>query len=189
MALFVSRSRLIRKTDDILLLIPDSGQRTMLLLIFSVIASAMVFGLDLARDFSGSRLMLTICAFAILLAVLVMSGRIRIVEFDKARENVSVIRKLFGIQVGELESISQHLIQSVTLQKFDLKRSRNEFKRTGILGNLLESRSVIFRLFLDEENGRVDLFDGDSGPELEKMGLEIAKFMGIPFEREEAGDE
>ena len=189
MALFRSQSRLILKADGILLLVPDSGQRTMFLLIFSVIASAMVFGLDLARDFSGSRLILTIGAFVILLAVLIMSGRARVIEFNKVQENVSVIKKLFGFHVGERESISQHLIQSVTLQKFDLKRSRNEFKRTGNLSNLLESRSVIFRLFLDAENVRVNLADGDSGDELEKLGMGIAEFMGIPFECEEAGDE
>lgn len=146
----------------------------------------MVFAFEPERDLAGPRLILSIFYIAVLVSVLFMAGRQRFIDFDKASKLISERQTLFGFRLGNDRNVSMDRAQSAILQKFYLKKGSDRIRKTENLSTLLESRSVHYRLFLETEEERIKLDEGEDGEYLERLGTELADFLRLSFEREES---
>jgi hypothetical protein len=178
------RSRIYVKSEEVLHYASSPTRRIMFFVLFLMLGSAMVAGIDKETDFSGSRLLKTIGYGAVLLAVLAAAGFSGTTSFDRHSGRVEKISKLFGIAIRRDIVTPTSQIKRVVLQTVALLKAAPPGGRLGVFGNLFEPRSELHRLFLEKYDGRIELDESANHEELERTGSFLAEFLGTEFSKE-----
>jgi hypothetical protein len=180
------RSRIITKSENLVLLVPSPTRRIMFFILFLLLATTMALAVDPDTDFSGTRLLRTIGYIAVLLVLLGAAGLSSITSFDRGGGGIETVTRLFGVTVRRRQIARIADIEAVVLQKAVLLREDSPNSgRSGIFGTLFEPQSELHRLYLETESSRLRLDEGGNADQLEKTGDYFAQFLGVDFSREE----
>ncbi|MBN1686759.1 MAG: hypothetical protein JW852_08900 [Spirochaetales bacterium] len=180
------RSRIIRKSEDLVLLVPSPTRRIMFFLLFLLLAATMALAIDPRTDFSGPRLLRTAGYSAVLLVLLGAAGWSSVTSLDRGAGSVETMTSVFGVTVKRQQLSRMADIEAVVLQKVVLLGEGSpRGGRSGVFGTLFEPQSELYKLYMETENGRLRLDEGGGIDQLEKIGSYFAEFLGVDFSREE----
>ena len=179
------RSRIIKKSEDVILLVPSRTRRIMFFFLFLLLVATMVLGMDRDIDFSGPRLLRTVGYAAVLLVLLGAAGWSSITSFDRGEGSVEAVTGIFGLAVRRRRLVRIDEIAAVVLQTVIVLNEAPPGGRSGVFGTLFEPRSKLIRLYLETDSGRIRLDEDGSADQLEATGIYFAQFLGVDFSREE----
>ena len=180
------RSRIIRKSADLVFFTSGPTRRLMFFLLFLLLTITMVFGTDLKEAFSGATLLRTIGYVAVLLALLGAAGWSTKISINREEGSVETISSVFGVTVRRSLLVNIDSIEGVVMQKVSLLRGNfSRGGRSGIFGNLFEPPSQLFRLFLETNDERIRIDEGGEAGRFEKIGRFFAEFLDVGFSEEE----
>ncbi len=174
------------KSDDLVYLAQNPVRRIMFFILFLLLGVSMAFAVNPDTDFSGTNLLRTIGYSAVLLVLLGASAWSTVTSFDRDGGSIQTIFRLFGITVRSTLLARMDRVEGVVLQKVALLRENAPYGgRSGVFGNLFTPPAELVRLFLDTDERRINLDEGDSVDKLEKVGIFFAQFLDVEFSREE----
>jgi hypothetical protein len=178
-------SRIVRKSEDLVLYGATPARRIMFFVLFLMLASAMIAGFDMETDVSGWRLLKTGGYAAVLLVLLGAAGWSGTTSFDRGSGRIETISKLFGVTVRRKPLAGIDDVDRLLLQKVTLLQDGPPGGRRGVFGNLFEPRAELLRLFLETNGGRISLDEGSNAEALEQTAVFFAEFLGVEFSQEE----
>lgn len=181
------QSRIITKSEDLILLAPSRTRRIMFFFLFLLLTATMVFGMDFAVDLSGPQLLRTVGYAAVLLVLLGAAGWSTTTSFDRGEGSVEAVTGIFGFAVRRSLLVRIDEIAAVVLQTIIVLNEAPPGGRSGVFGTLFEPRSKLIRLYLETDNGRIRIDEDGSADQLEASGIYFAQFLGVEFRREELG--
>jgi hypothetical protein len=178
--------RIVLVNKNLLLLKSNTTRRIMFFVLFLLLTTAMIFGFEPERDLAGNRLLLTIGYIVALIVLLGVAGWSKTIRLDKDRKIIESESLIFGISAKREEMGTLDLIDAVVLQQVQLLKGGDMTGRTAApLKNIFEPKSQLVRLFLETEEERIKLDEGDSVESLETEATAIADFLGVPVRSEE----
>lgn len=180
------RARIIQKSEDLVVLARSPVRRIMFLILFLFLGVTMLFAVDPETDLSGAELLRTIGYALVLLALLGASGWSQITSFDRNENSVERVTLLFGLTLKRDLLTPLDRIEAVVMQKAVLLHDSRGM-RSGVFGNLFEPRSEVQRLYLETDEKRIRIDDGDEEKLLEDAGTFFSQFLDVKFFKEEIG--
>ncbi len=181
-----AHSRLVLKSESVMLLTSSSSRRIVFFFLFVVFAVAMIVGFDPSTDLVGSRLFGTIGYAAVLLVLLGVTAWSMTIRFDRDRGRMETVKSFFGVIFSHDRGIELGIVKAIVLQKVQLIKGRDlPLNRSNRISNLLEPRAQLFRLFLDTGERRIKLDESNYREELENEASMIANFLGVVRKTEE----
>ena len=184
------RSRLVAKhlSKEQLVIQSNPGRRIMFGAIGGILILAFVIGIDWQSD-SGRQLVTGLIFYFSLTAVTIAVAawnKSVIVDTGSAHE-IRFVNTLFRLPVRR-SRIGLDEITGVTLQAVKLL-GRPERPRPALgnsmFGSYFSRRGSYYKLYLDTNQSRQFVEDSTDAGELETIGAEMARFIGVSFAKED----
>ena len=177
-----SRQRAGRTSEDVITFASSGGRRTMFFLVFVLLLCGMLYGLEIDRDLTGTRLVGTIVYFSLLLSLLGVAGWQKRVDFDRKQRMVRTDHTMFKVPLRNPVQVSIDDHAEVILQSVVLVKGRPERDdKSNLLSGFLTARTHLFRLFIQNGDERIRVEETTSRDELLEMGKGLSEFLGLPF--------
>lgn len=186
--MFKLRSRVVlaASSEDLIVLQSSPGRRVLYGAIGLLLLIAMAMSVDWQADFNREMIVGTIIYLALTLTSIGVAAFGRSVRFDRSTGEISFIRAIAGVRVGE-SSMPLSDVRSVTIQGVQFLKE-SEQPQPGLLNtrfrNYVQRRNNYYKLYLDTDNSRRFLEDSTELADLDAAASRIAEFLGVELKRE-----